>query len=592
MKKTLLLTLLLTFPFFWSFSDTKKELDRLFDTGLNNTALPPDSTIAIGNKLLIISQTLGYTQGILRGRVIKGIGYLFSNQLDSSSQQLLAAIQLAEHTNAKKSFEFGLAKNFLGSVFTRLNNLERAKQCFSEARNLFESMENRSYLCLATTNLGTIFGMQGSYPEALELFLTSQHLAKDPAVPVRRQAEALTNTATTLNLMGKKDEALKYAFNVLDIDQKNQHMRGVYMARNLIGNIYHRNQVLDSALFYYRLNLRSIPPDNPVFDPIVQRATISICQINIEKNNFLEAIGLLRKIERERKGFQLEILYNIIADTYLQKQQYDSTLFYAQKAFNMARRNKAKKKVMQASSYMQQAYFQQKTFDSAYHYQKLAHSYYDSIYNESNERKFNHAMIELATLEKQQEIDILRHEREIDTLRERITTASLASGILCVLIVFGFYRNRQRLKQRSLQKKLAQHHKQLTNHTLNMVHKNNGFMQMEEEVKSMSKKGEVNFQKLLNIINLNRSAERDWDNFNNYFSAAHPDFEEKFISKFPNLSIGDKRLASLIKMKLTNNEIASILNIESKSVRMNKYRLKRKLGLTEETDLLDYVSKI
>ena len=113
---------------------------------------------------------------------------------------------------------------------------------------------------------------------------------------------------------------------------------------------------------------------------------------------------------------------------------------------------------------------------------------------------------------------------------------------------------------------------------------------IEEEIKKMQKKGETNFQKLLNIISLSRSAEKDWENFNNYFNKVNPGFEENILTQFPQLSLGEIRLASLIKMKLTNQEIATILNIEAKSVRMNKYRFKRKLGLEEQQDLFEFIN--
>ncbi|TRX59948.1 hypothetical protein FNH22_07800 [Fulvivirga sp. M361] len=592
MKKSVLLILLMIFSRLWSMANTKEDVDALFYLGLNGKNLAPDSIVTIGKRMFIISEDLNYSKGVMKARVIQGIGHLFSNQLDSSSTQLLAVLQLAERSNMEVTFESGLAKNFLGSVFTRLNNLERAKQCFRDARQIFEEVNNKSYLCLATTNLGGIFGQQGSYPEAMNYFLAAKKLANDPTVPIRRKAEAMSNMSTLFSLMGKKEEALRYAFSTLAIDREHQLMRGVYISHNLIANIYNRYNDLDSALFYYNLNIETIPSGNPRFTPVLTRAIRGISHILIEQNKLDEAIRLLKKLEAKGVNYQKEAFYNAIASNYLKSKQYDSTLFYARIALSIAQANKVKSGSKYASQHLQQAYFHLKAFDSAYYYQRLCHIYNDSIYNESNERKFNNSLIALATLEKQQEIDKLRQERVIDRLNGRITTGSLATGILCVLIIFGFYRNKQQTKQKSLQRKLELNQKQLTNHTLNMVHKNNGFTQIEEELKKMRRQGEINFQKLLNIVVLNKSAEKDWDNFHNYFSMVHPDFERKLMLKFPKLSMGERRLTSLVKMKLTNAEIASILNIESNSARMNKYRLKRKLELSEEMDLYDYISNL
>jgi DNA-binding CsgD family transcriptional regulator len=43
---------------------------------------------------------------------------------------------------------------------------------------------------------------------------------------------------------------------------------------------------------------------------------------------------------------------------------------------------------------------------------------------------------------------------------------------------------------------------------------------------------------------------------------------------------------------LSTKEIAWILNIDSSSVRINRYRIKKKLGLVENVDLINYISTI
>jgi DNA-binding CsgD family transcriptional regulator len=91
---------------------------------------------------------------------------------------------------------------------------------------------------------------------------------------------------------------------------------------------------------------------------------------------------------------------------------------------------------------------------------------------------------------------------------------------------------------------------------------------------------------------VNKTLEKEWENFNEYFGSVHGAFYEKINTKFPELSTSEKRLASLIKMNLTNREIASILNIESASVKMAKYRLKKKLNLEEEVDIQSFLQSL
>ena len=44
-------------------------------------------------------------------------------------------------------------------------------------------------------------------------------------------------------------------------------------------------------------------------------------------------------------------------------------------------------------------------------------------------------------------------------------------------------------------------------------------------------------------------------------------------------------------MGLSSKEIAPLLNISYRSVEMSRYRLRKKMGLTRETNLTDYLQK-
>jgi DNA-binding CsgD family transcriptional regulator len=52
------------------------------------------------------------------------------------------------------------------------------------------------------------------------------------------------------------------------------------------------------------------------------------------------------------------------------------------------------------------------------------------------------------------------------------------------------------------------------------------------------------------------------------------------------------KYCAYIFMKRSPKDIATLLNVEPKSIRMSKYRLKQKLGLGKDDDLEDYISKL
>jgi hypothetical protein len=68
------------------------------------------------------------------------------------------------------------------------------------------------------------------------------------------------------------------------------------------------------------------------------------------------------------------------------------------------------------------------------------------------------------------------------------------------------------------------------------------------------------------------------------FNALHPTFASELIRKFPGLSTADVQFCTLCRMNLNTKEISTLLNIESRSVYVRKYRIIEKMGLSETED--------
>lgn len=84
-----------------------------------------------------------------------------------------------------------------------------------------------------------------------------------------------------------------------------------------------------------------------------------------------------------------------------------------------------------------------------------------------------------------------------------------------------------------------------------------------------------------------------FEDFTEYVKRIHPTFYSKLQEQaLQNLTPLDLRYCTFIIMNLSTKEIASLLYIEPKTVRMTKYRLKQKLGLSKEDDLNMFVQRL
>lgn len=68
------------------------------------------------------------------------------------------------------------------------------------------------------------------------------------------------------------------------------------------------------------------------------------------------------------------------------------------------------------------------------------------------------------------------------------------------------------------------------------------------------------------------------------------EFSEKLIRSFPNLTKSEIELCGLFRMNMSNKEIALLKNISAESVKMARYRLRKKLNLQPEEDLFKFLS--
>jgi tetratricopeptide (TPR) repeat protein len=581
---------------------TRGEIDRLYDEA-HFQNLSPDSLIVLGKYILQSSKSSSYTLGKVRGMVLVGSGYLFINKLDSASNYLLQGI--AESRQTKQGMlEEGIAQNYMGSVYFRLNNYEASLKNFRDAEIIFRNHNNFNFLSLALSNQGTCLGAQGDYTQALGLFLEALRLTENPTVPASRRAAALSNISLVYNRMGNKKEALDYAFKALQIDRETNNQTGISQSYNAIAGIYNLRDEYDSAIYYYQLAIDNAVPGNPAFQPIVARSLQNMSSIYSRQKKYQQAIVLINESQRMRKimgeEYQIETFMNIIASNHFKLSNYDSAIYYARKALNLSKKWKVKEGIRSAYLHLQQSNYAKKRYDSAYFFQSLRFAYQDSIYNESNRIKFDNLRMELATLDKQREIEILQKERELEESKNfnlKVTLVfSLFSFTLVLLSLVLTYRNRQkrqRLKTLEMQAAIDEKNKELHQHAMRMISMTNGITEIENSLKQVkvdSPSGSKDVQGILKAIKLNRVMDKEWDNFDNYFGQAYHSFYENLDQRNHGLSITEKRLAGLIKMNMTNGEIAGILNIEYNSVKMAKYRLKKKLGLSDEQDINVYLT--
>lgn len=82
------------------------------------------------------------------------------------------------------------------------------------------------------------------------------------------------------------------------------------------------------------------------------------------------------------------------------------------------------------------------------------------------------------------------------------------------------------------------------------------------------------------------------DNFYTEVEKLHKDFSIRLTEKFPKLTDSERRLTTLLRLGFSTKYIATLMNISPKSVEIGRHRLRAKLGLDRQQNLVAFVKTI
>ncbi|MEX1383454.1 inorganic phosphate transporter [Lutibacter sp.] len=146
-----------------------------------------------------------------------------------------------------------------------------------------------------------------------------------------------------------------------------------------------------------------------------------------------------------------------------------------------------------------------------------------------------------------------------------------------------------------LEKEIDFKRKEQMSIALNIIQKNRFLEKLRAKIDKIIDKSDsdqVELSKLKKLIVENLSIDKDRQRFNIYINELNRDFYFRLLNRYPNLTENEQRLCSLVRLNLSSKDMASILNISTKSVEVNRHRLRKKMHLKREDNLTELISKL
>jgi len=154
-----------------------------------------------------------------------------------------------------------------------------------------------------------------------------------------------------------------------------------------------------------------------------------------------------------------------------------------------------------------------------------------------------------------------------------------------------------KIQTEKLQAELASKNRELANSAMSLVYKNELLQKISEEMTKLKdengkKLSEDQLRRIQKVIDDGMNDERDWNLFESSFNEAHESFFKKLKANHPDLVPNDLKLCAYLHMNMSSKELASLLNISLRGVEIRRYRLRKKLGVPHDKNLVEFLMEL
>ncbi len=210
--------------------------------------------------------------------------------------------------------------------------------------------------------------------------------------------------------------------------------------------------------------------------------------------------------------------------------------------------------------------------------------------------------------EHQHLLEIERNEREIILLKNEKLKAEIEQKnledeqkrmqLLHQIEVEKTERELVALRNEKLNTEITGKNAELASNAMVLVQKSELLQKIKDELLKLQKNVETekeskDHKRIIKIIDHELDSSHEWEQFAVHFDSVHTDYLKTLKELYPGLTPSELKLCAYLRLNLSTKEIAQLMNISIRGVETNRYRLRKKLDITnEETGLFDFLINI
>ncbi len=481
------------------------------------------------------------------------------DSLFSAADYAKKAINLAKEEG---DFEtLGGSYNIKGYIYLSFGTYLKALDFFSKGEQVGEQYGYPKVVLSSVHGMGRVYNDLGEYDNALKVLQRGVDIVSNDSIPVDYNGAVLYNAiGVSYQKKGNTKLALKYLQKFYDLSLSASDTLSMIYGLVNIGESYRLDSNTQLAIDYF-LRAQSLNKDWQ--DPQAMAAIYgNLGNVYFAKGDLKESIIFLKKsidvcMKNDGLSGHLLLDYKLIIEEYANMKQYDS----------------------------------------AYMYYKKYIVYSDSINELDKTQRASHIRAEYKIEERELEQRELTQKLKNRTL---IMIFSIALSIFIILLLILTY-SRYKLKNRILKKEkkelsltVDEKNRELVTRIMNQNRHKVVYEELRRTLLNIEQKNDIDSIKkevdsLQRKFSQGNKVGMDWESFKLHFEQVHPDFFNKLLKRNPSLTSNDLRLCGFIKMNLSTKDIAKILNISDRAIQTSRYRIKKKLNLAPDVNLIQFI---
>ncbi len=545
--------------------------------------------------------------------------YFYLEDFEKSINTFYKGIDIAKKKN--QEFFLGILYNKLGWTFYTLNNYKTAYKYFVEGLKYADS----TILPHIYHDIAANYQVQGSYDSCIYYYMKAYDITSK-SNDISLQLSILNNLGTLYISTNDFEKGKNYIKKSVEVYEESNNIQGYIASLNNLGVAYKKLGNIDSAVYCYNQSL--ILSNKKNITSGINNALVNLGNLEIELGKFNEAELKLKKalLLSEKLDDSYIITECLIGFSELNvgRNKKESAIKYLLQALKIAKDKNHSEQELFVLEKLAFLYDEINNYDKSSMYYKEYFMIKDSLFSIEKAEYVENLKIGYEVEQKDQEIQILEKEKQVYEFQQKILFLGAIIAILLVsLLIYIFsLRNRnskqkikifeeekkarvlelekkelkfekEKLKNENLTIEISSKQRELTTKALNLVQNNEFNIIIAEKLNSLTTefRDEKLNKTIKSIINqiIIKNKNSIWEEFEIHFQLVHKDFYSKLLKTHPDLTPNEIKLCAFLKLNLSSKEISTITQQTYNSIRIARSRLRKKIGIIDDKNMIGYL---